>query len=104
MSVNEIGSIGMATRAHRLVETCSLPGGWTRWPYLHNGAVRTIEELLTVPAQRAKAFHRGSREFVENEMGYADSGSYLLETTLAGNSNAGHNYGTDLSQTEKREL
>ncbi len=82
----------------------SLQGVWARSPYLHNGSVRTMEELLTPSAQRAKSFHRGSREYAESEMGYVDQGSYVLDTTLPGDSNAGHDYGTSLSNQEKREL
>lgn len=91
-------------RSTRKIWASSLPGVWARSPYLHNGSVRTMQELLTPPAKRARTFHRGSREFIESEMGYADSGTYVLDTTSAGNSNAGHDYGTDLGEGEKREL
>ena len=37
-------------------------------------------------------------------MGYADAGEYLFDTSIPGNSNAGHDYGTDLSSAQKREL
>jgi hypothetical protein len=37
-------------------------------------------------------------------MGYTDSGVYLFDATKAGNSNSGHDYGTKLSATEKRDL
>ncbi|HJT46339.1 MAG TPA: hypothetical protein VJ721_08735, partial [Chthoniobacterales bacterium] len=58
----------------------TLNGVWARSPYLHNGSVRTMHELLTSPAQRVKTFHRGSRVFDENEMGYTDDGPYLFDT------------------------
>jgi hypothetical protein len=35
---------------------------------------------------------------------YRDDGAYLFNTTTAGNSNSGHDYGTKLSPEEKREL
>jgi Cytochrome c len=82
----------------------TLSGVWARSPYLHNGSVRTMHELLTAPAERAKTFHRGSRVFDENEMGYTDEGAYLLDTNSNGNSNSGHDYGTKLSENEKRDL
>jgi hypothetical protein len=82
----------------------TLNGVWARSPYLHNGSVRTMKELLTEPAQRAKTFHRGSRLFDEKEMGYTDAGAYLFDTSASGNSNAGHDYGTKLSASEKRDL
>jgi hypothetical protein len=82
----------------------TLNGVWARSPYLHNGSVRTMNELLTEPALRAKTFRRGSHVFDEKEMGYRDDGAYLFNTTTAGNSNSGHDYGTRLSPEEKRAL
>lgn len=82
----------------------SLAGVWARSPYLHNGSVRTMQELLTPPAARAKTFHRGSRVYDAAQMGYTDDGAYVLDTAGPGNSNTGHDYGTDLSADQKREL
>jgi hypothetical protein len=82
----------------------SLDGVWARAPYLHNGSVRTMQELLTPPADRAQSFHRGSHEYDEAQMGYADAGDYVFDTSASGNSNSGHDYGTHLSDAEKREL
>jgi hypothetical protein len=82
----------------------TLSGVWARSPYLHNGSVRTMHELLASPDQRAKTFHRGSRVFDEREMGYTDEGGYVLDTAGSGNSNSGHDYGTKLSDNEKRDL
>jgi hypothetical protein len=82
----------------------TLSGVWARSPYLHNGSVRTMRALLTSPDQRAKTFHRGSRVFDEKEMGYTDEGAYVLDTDGSGNSNSGHDYGTKLSDNEKRDL
>lgn len=77
---------------------------WARSPYLHNGSVRTMQEPLASPATRAKTFRRGSRVYDAAQMGYVDDGAYLFDTGASGNSNAGHNYGTDLSIEQKREL
>ena len=82
----------------------SLAGVWARSPYLHNGSVRTLSELLTPPAARARTFHRGSRVYDPAQMGYADDGAYVLDTDVAGSANTGHDYGTDLSGEQKREL
>lgn len=82
----------------------TLSGVWARSPYLHNGSVRTMQELLTPPAQRTKTFHRGSQEYDANQMGYTDAGAYVFDTAGDGNSNAGHDYGTKLSSEQKREL
>ena len=82
----------------------SLAGVWARSPYLHNGSVRTMQELLTRPPARAQRFHRGSRVYDTEQLGYADEGPYLLDTGSPGNSNAGHDYGTELSSVQKRDL
>jgi hypothetical protein len=82
----------------------SLAGVWARSPYLHNGSVRTMRQLLTPPAAREKSFHRGSRTYDAARMGYADDGPYVLDTGSPGNANVGHNFGTDLSDAQKREL
>jgi hypothetical protein len=82
----------------------TLSGVWARSPYLHNGSVRTMRELLTAPAERAKSFHRGSHAFGENEMGYTDEGVYVLDTSASGNSNSGHDYGTKLTADQKHDL
>jgi hypothetical protein len=82
----------------------SLAGVWARSPYLHNGSVRSMQELLTPPPRRAKSFHRGSRIYDAAHLGYVDEGAYLLDTAGPGNANTGHNYGTDLSSEQKREL
>jgi len=82
----------------------SLAGVWARSPYLHNGSVRTMQELLAPPSGRAKSFHRGSRAYDAERLGYADEGPYVLDTTSPGNANGGHDYGTDLSAQQKRDL
>jgi hypothetical protein len=82
----------------------TLAGVWARSPYLHNGSVRTMQQLLTPPSARAKTFRRGSRLYDSAQMGYTDEGTYLFDTASPGNSNAGHDYGTDLSPARKREL
>ena len=82
----------------------SMPGVWARSPYLHNGSVRTMAELLTPPNERAKTFHRGSRVYDPILMGFTDDGSYVFDTSVPGNANTGHDYGTKLDTEEKRDL
>lgn len=72
--------------------------------YLHNGSVRTMRDLLTPPARRPRAFRIGSRVYDLENMGYRDDGAFTLDTSFRGNSNAGHDYGTDLADGAKREL
>jgi hypothetical protein len=82
----------------------SMPGVWARSPYLHNGSVRTMEQLLTTPNERAKTFHRGSRVYDPAKMGFTDEGTYVFDTAGPGNANTGHDYGTTLASDQKRDL
>ena len=75
-----------------------------RSPYLHNGSVRTLADLLSKPADRPKTFHRGSHVYDPTAMGYLDQGQYLLNTSLSGSTNSGHDYGANLSPEQKRDL
>jgi RoxA-like, cytochrome c-like len=74
-----------------------LNGIWTGGPFLHNGSVPNLYELLLPANQRSKSFYIGSWEFDPVKVGYVDDerpGSFYFDTTLRGNSNAGHEYGT----------
>ena len=63
-----------------------------------------MTDLLTAPNERPKMFHRGSQCYESAAMGFTDEGAYLFDTTTPGNSNLGHDYGTNLSKSEKAEL
>ncbi|HEV8586581.1 MAG TPA: hypothetical protein VGT02_16560 [Methylomirabilota bacterium] len=82
----------------------TLVGVWARAPYLHNGSVRTLTDLLTPPAQRATSYRRGTKDYDPTAVGFLDGGAYLLDTRTPGNSNSGHDFGTNLSADEKRDL
>ena len=76
-------------------------------PFLHNGSVPNLWELLKKPEDRVTSFHVGSWEMDPVNVGFVtDAGpdTSELDTSIPGNSNSGHDYGTDLSDTEKREL
>ena len=74
----------------------SLNGIWATAPYLHNGSVPTLYDLLLPASQRPKTFLVGSREFDPVRVGFASTGyaGFNFDTSLPGNSNAGHEYGT----------
>jgi hypothetical protein len=84
-----------------------LSGIWASAPYLHNGSVPTLAELLKPPSTRVQKFWVGGREVdpvnVGNASGEGPNRS-LLDTTLPGNSNAGHDFGTSLPEADKRDL
>jgi hypothetical protein len=73
-----------------------LQGIWATAPYLHNGSVPNLYEMLLPPAQRSKRFYLGSRVFdprnVGFETGESDSNSFMFDTSLPGNANTGHDY------------
>ena len=82
-------------------------GIWASAPFLHNGSVPNLWELLKKPEQRVTSFHVGSWEMDPVNVGFvtgAGPASSELVTSIPGNSNSGHAYGTELSDTEKREL
>jgi hypothetical protein len=82
---------------------------WLRAPYLHNGAVPTIADLLEPPANRPKVFYRGHDVYDQQRLGYVSSGPeaekhFRYDTSLPGNGNGGHAYGTDLPADQKKAL
>ena len=87
-----------------------LDGIWLTGPYLHNGSVPTLADLLEPVEARPKKFWRGYDLIDTARVGFVSSGPEAeragtpLDVTLEGNSNAGHTYGTDLSAEEKRAL
>jgi hypothetical protein len=85
-----------------------LNGIWATAPYLHNGSVPNLAQLLLPPSQRMQQFSVGSRQYDPINVGFVTApspGSYLYDTTLPGNSNAGHDYGTaELNDTQRLEL
>ncbi len=93
-----------------------LDGIWATAPYLHNGSVRSLYELLLPPQRRSTQFWVGNRDFDPVEVGYVgsdpgDGTGFLLRTqddqgrVIEGNSNAGHVYGADsFSDDDRRAL
>ncbi|UVO54221.1 di-heme-cytochrome C peroxidase [Sphingomonas sp. SUN039] len=86
-----------------------LNGIWATAPYLHNGSVKSLYELLLPPAQRDREFWVGNREFDVVNVGFLDAPgprvSLFRANTGNGNSNAGHDYGNArMTETERRQL
>jgi hypothetical protein len=84
-----------------------LDGLWLRAPYLHNGSVPTVRDLLDPPAQRPKTFYRGNDLVDTQKLGFVSDVNdqkhpyFLYDTKLPGNSNSGHSYGTELPAAAK---
>jgi len=88
-----------------------LDGLWLRSPYLHNGSVPTLRDLLEPPASRPQAFFRGYDVFDPVKVGFVSTRGeengrtfFRFDTRLPGNGNAGHEYGTNLSAADKDAL
>lgn len=87
-----------------------LEGIWATAPYLHNGSVPTLMDLLKGPADRPKTFALGTRAFDPKAVGYdvnpaASGNRFTFDTTKVGNSNKGHVYGVDkLTPDQRTEL
>jgi len=69
-------------------------GVWATAPFMHNGSVPNLYEMLIPAAERTKKFYLGG-DFDPVKVGIdttATSGTFLMDTTLLGNSNAGHSF------------
>lgn len=92
-------------------ESRVLEGIWAAAPYLHNGSVPTLAELLKPAAERSSSFKVGPAYDIVN-IGIAVEQTrfdYTLQTTdcsdrNSGNSRCGHEFGTTLSSDEKKAL
>ena len=87
-----------------------LTGLWLRGPYLHNGSVPTLNDLLKPAAQRPKQFCRGSDTVDPINGGFMaplkkeNCKGFFFDTHVPGNANVGHEYGTSLSKQDKSAL
>ncbi len=69
-------------------------GVWATPPFMHNGSVPNLYEMLLPAKERTKQFYVG-REFDPVKVGLDTSGAsgkFLYDTTQRGNSNAGHSF------------
>ena len=107
-----------------------LDGIWARAPYLHNGSVPTLRDLLEPERCRPPRFYRGSDVYDPENVGFQSwveavpgcpprlggpSGPppvttadrprlFLFDTSRPGNHNTGHLWGTELPPAEKAAL
>ncbi len=92
-----------------------LDGIWATAPYLHNGSVPNLDELLQPAAKRSTSFSIGVRTFDPVRVGYLTNVAVFPKfnvkdangNSIVGNTNAGHEgdeYGTNLSAEERGQL
>ena len=97
-----------------------LDGVWLRAPYLHNGSVPTLRDLLNPQSERPKEFYRGNDIYDPKNVGFLSTEAkdsqgkklFLYKTNIQGNGNEGHDhtkngeekYGTKLRPEAKEAL
>ena len=91
-----------------------LTGTWATAPYLHNGSVPTLADLLEPAAKRPIVFPVGHREYDPARVGYVSkfedvppnqvASYFIYDTRLTGNHNSGHEFGTALTPAQKTSL
>jgi hypothetical protein len=91
-----------------------LDGLWLRAPYLHNGSVPSVRDLLEPAAARPKVFYRGYDVYDPVRLGFLSDvpeqggrAFFRFDTAVRGNANAGHEgprFGTALSPSDKDAL
>jgi mono/diheme cytochrome c family protein len=88
-------------------------GLWLGAPYLHNGSVPTLGDLLEPEARRPARFVRGLEVLDGQRGGFlapaCDAGpvpapAFCYDTDQPGNGRGGHLYGTDLDPEAKADL
>lgn len=87
----------------------ALHGVWLCGPYLHNGSVPTLADLLLPPGQRPVTFLCGGSLLDPQKVGFQPESDlpikpFLFDTRLRGNSNSGHDFGTGLAESDKQAL
>ena len=111
ITVNErilfrLRSLFQPTPANPSYEARVLRGIWATAPYLHNGSVPSLWELMLPPERRSTTFKVGSRKFDPKNVGYATdetpfkSGTFVVDPQN-GNGNGGHDYTKDLSDDDR---
>jgi mono/diheme cytochrome c family protein len=87
-----------------------LDGIWLRAPYLHNGSVPTLRDLLEPPPSRPRLFYRGYDLYDPQRVGFVATGAEAaksgtkFDVSQRGNGNEGHDFGTSLPASQKDEL
>ncbi|AYC32892.1 hypothetical protein D3880_11125 [Pseudomonas cavernae] len=72
-----------------------LDGIWATPPFLHNGSVPNLFQLLSPQSERSNQFWVGNHEYNPKHIGYHTekfAGGFLFQTAVTGNSNRGHEF------------
>ena len=90
------------TRDRGVYRAKTLKGIWATAPFLHNGSVPTVFDLLHLAPQRPTTFKLGTKEYDPVKLGYVTDGARFLtpprmqpftyDTRRTGNWNTGHEW------------
>lgn len=72
-----------------------LAGVWATAPFLHNGSVPSIYQLLSPQDERSTTFYKGTLEYDPRHLGYRTepfTNGFLFDTRISGNHNSGHEF------------
>lgn len=75
-----------------------LNGIWATAPFLHNGSVPNLYQMLVPATERSEKFYLGTKEFDPKFVGFKTEkipGGFLLDTKEIGNANTGHEFKGD---------
>jgi hypothetical protein len=87
-----------------------LDGIWLRAPYLHNGSVPTLRDMLKPTAERPKVFYRGYDVYDPVNVGFITQGPEAqrvgtkFDVSERASGNQGHEFGAMLPAAEKNAL
>ena len=85
-----------------------LNGIWATAPYLHNGSVPDMAELLKprrrAPGQASTSAAGSSTPSASASTASQGRGAFKYDTRMPGNSNAGHDHGSGLGEPDRRAL
>ena len=85
----------IGVRELRAYKARPLAGIWATAPFLHNGSVPSIYQLLSPQDERATTFYKGTFEYDPRHLGYrteAFANGFMFDTRITGNHNSGHEF------------
>jgi mono/diheme cytochrome c family protein len=85
----------IGVRELRAYKARPLAGVWATPPFLHNGSVPSLYQLLSPQDERSTTFYKGTFEYDPKHLGYrteAFINAFLFDTRITGNHNSGHEF------------
>ncbi len=85
----------IGVRELRAYKARPLAGAWATAPFLHNGSVPSLYQLLSPQDERATTFFKGTFEYDPRHLGYrteAFTNGFKFDTRITGNHNSGHEF------------